>query len=64
MEKGNCKICYAAVGLEDFSVSGSGGADKKFVTKGCCSYGVAGKYIFENSIFFTGWFDNKFWISF
>ena len=45
-EKGNCKICYAAVGLEDFSVSGSGG-EKKFVTKGCCSYGADGKYVFK-----------------
>ena len=61
-EKGNCKICYAAVGLEDFSVSGSG-ASKKFVTKGCCSYGVDGKYIFENSILFTG-SDKKLGISF
>ena len=39
--KGNCKICYAAVALTDFSVSGGG--EKKFVTKSCCSYG---KYFF------------------
>lgn len=40
-EKGNCKICYAAVALTDFSVSGGG--EKKFVTKSCCSYGADGK---------------------
>ena len=41
-EKGNCKICYAAVALSDFSVSGNSGGSK-FVTKSCCSYKADGK---------------------
>jgi len=44
-EKGNCKICYAATALTDFSVSGSAIAAK--FTQPCCSYGadgVAGYY--------------------
>merc|ERR1711935_555824 len=39
-EKGNCKICYAAVAYNDFALSG--GTDFKFMTKSCCSYGIDG----------------------
>jgi len=39
-EKGNCKICYAAVAETDFSVSGA--AAKNFATADCCSYGEDG----------------------
>jgi len=40
-EKGNCKICYAAVAVTDFSVSGNA-ADNKFITQDCCNYGSDG----------------------
>ena len=45
-EKGNCKICYAAVALTDFSVSGNS-ANNKFITQDCCNYGSDGKSIFR-----------------
>jgi len=38
-EKGNCRICYAAVAATDFAVSG-GAANMKFHTTDCCSYGA------------------------
>jgi len=41
-EKGNCRICYAAVAATDFAVSG-GAAANKFHTLSCCSYGTDGK---------------------
>ena len=44
-EKGNCKICYAAVAVTDFSVSGNA-ADNKFITQDCCNYGSDGKSIY------------------
>jgi len=40
-EKGNCKICYAAVALTDFAISGAA-ANQMFVFADCCSYGAAG----------------------
>ena len=41
-EKGNCRICYAAVAETDFGVSGSD-EDMKFAIVDCCSYGADGK---------------------
>jgi len=45
-EKGNCKICYAATSLTDFSVSGNA-ISMQFDKDSCCSYGsdgIAGYY--------------------
>eukprot|EP00095_Tigriopus_kingsejongensis_P007394 maker-scaffold112_size353035-snap-gene-1.14 protein:Tk07394 transcript:maker-scaffold112_size353035-snap-gene-1.14-mRNA-1 annotation:"PREDICTED: uncharacterized protein LOC103516194" len=41
-EQGNCRMCYTAASMDDFSVSGIGAANGITKTSMCCGYGSDG----------------------
>jgi len=52
-EKGNCKICYAAVAATDFAVSGAA-ANQMFDIVDCCSYGAEGAGVGYDCVIIDG----------